>query len=85
MSQLSGVSGSGETCVAVRRAMRLAKNEGASVLLPTLNRSLAGMLQQLVDVACSDDVVRSLIEVTSFFELALEYVAVVRAREFSSV
>jgi hypothetical protein len=28
------------------------------------------MLRQLVDVACSDDVVRSRIEVTSFFELA---------------
>ncbi len=70
VSQLSGVSGSGKTCVAVRRAMRLAKNDGASVLLLTLNRSLAGMLRQLVDVACSDDAVRSRIEVTSFFELA---------------
>ena len=70
VSQLSGVSGSGKTCVAVRRAMRLAKNEGANVLLLTLNRSLAGMLRQLVDVGCSDDSVRSRITVTSFFELA---------------
>jgi hypothetical protein len=70
VSQLSGVSGSGKTCVAVRRAMNLAKNDGANVLLLTLNRSLAGMLQQLVDAACSDDVVRGRIEVTSFFELA---------------
>ncbi|MEA2897382.1 MAG: hypothetical protein QOJ84_2997 [Bradyrhizobium sp.] len=70
VSQLSGVSGSGKTCVAVRRAMRLAKKDGANVLLLTLNRSLSGMLRQLVDVACSDDVVRSRIEVTSFFELA---------------
>jgi hypothetical protein len=69
VSQLSGVSGSGKTCVAVRRAMRLAKNDGASVLLLTLNRSLAGMLRQLVNAACSDGAVRSRIEVTSFFEL----------------
>jgi len=70
VSQLSGVSGSGKTCVAVRRAMNLAKNDGAKVLLLTLNRSLAGMLQQLVDAACSDEIVRGRIEVTSFFELA---------------
>jgi hypothetical protein len=70
VSQLSGVSGSGKTCVAVRRAMRLAKIDGASVLLLTLNRSLAGMLRQLVDVACADEAVRSRIKVTSFFELA---------------
>jgi hypothetical protein len=70
VSQLSGVSGSGKTCVAVRRAMRLAKAEDARVLLLTLNRSLAGLLRQLVDVACPDDVIRGRIEVTSFFELA---------------
>ncbi|MGO3933683.1 hypothetical protein NP284_35875 [Rhodopseudomonas pseudopalustris] len=69
-SQLSGVSGSGKTCVAVRRALRLARKDGAKVLLLTLNRSLAGLLRQLVDMACPDQKVRDRIEVTSFFELA---------------
>jgi hypothetical protein len=70
VAQLSGVSGSGKTCVAVRRAMRLAKPAEARVLLLTLNRSLAGLLRQLVDAACLDERLRTRIEVTSFFELA---------------
>lgn len=69
-SQLSGVSGSGKTCVAVRRALRLAEAEPARVLLLTLNRSLAGLLEQLVVAACTKQKVRERIEVTSFFELA---------------
>jgi hypothetical protein len=69
-SQLSGVSGSGKTCVAVRRALRLAEVPESRVLLLTLNRSLAGLLGQLVDAACTNDGVRGRIEVTSFFELA---------------
>jgi hypothetical protein len=69
-AQLSGVSGSGKTCVAVRRALRLAEAPNAKVLVLTLNRSLAGLLKQLVDAVCIDDAVRSRIEVTSFFELA---------------
>ena len=69
-AQLSGVSGSGKTCVVVRRAMRLADEADSRVLLLTLNRSLAGMLRQLIDSACVDAAVRSRIEVTSFFELA---------------
>ncbi|KQS76376.1 3'-5' exonuclease [Rhizobium sp. Leaf383] len=70
VSQLSGVSGAGKTCVAVRRALRLAETEGARVLLLTLNRSLAGLLSQLVEATCSDADIRSRVEVTSFFELA---------------
>lgn len=71
-AQLSGVSGSGKTCVVVRRAIRLAQPEGAKVLLLTLNRSLAGLLRHLVDVACPDPDVRSRIRVISFFSLAQE-------------
>jgi hypothetical protein len=70
VSQLSGVSGSGKTCVVVRRAMRLAKQSSARVLVLTLNRSLSGLLRKLIDAACVDEAVRSRIEVTSFFELA---------------
>jgi hypothetical protein len=70
VAQLSGVSGSGKTCVAVRRALRLAEAPNANVLLLTLNRSLAGLLNQLVEACCIDRSVRDRIQVTSFFELA---------------
>jgi hypothetical protein len=69
-AQLSGVSGSGKTCVVVRRAMRLAELNGSRVLVLTLNRSLAGLLRKLVEAACLNEAVRSRISVTSFFELA---------------
>ena len=71
-AQLSGVSGSGKTCVIVRRAMRLAESSTGRVLLLTLNRSLAGLLQQLVDGVCVDDDVHARIKVSSFFDLARE-------------
>ena len=68
-AQLSGVSGSGKTCVLVRRAVRLAENETASVLILTLNRSLAGMLRKLVRASAAESEL-SRIEVISFFDLA---------------
>lgn len=72
-SQLSGVSGSGKTCIAVRRALRLAgSGADAKILLVTLNRSLAGLISKLADAAADSDGVRSRIKVTSFFELCQE-------------
>lgn len=68
-AQLSGVSGSGKTCVLVRRAVRLAEERDAQVLILTLNRSLAGLLRKLV-VASTDDATRERISVLSFFDLA---------------
>ena len=68
-AQLSGVSGSGKTCVLVRRAVRLAEKDNARVLILTLNRSLAGMLRKLV-CACAAESEFSRIEVISFFDLA---------------
>jgi hypothetical protein len=70
VAQLSGVSGSGKTCVTVRRALRLAGRPDARVLVLTLNRSLACLLKQLVEAACTDPAVLGRIQVTSFFELA---------------
>lgn len=72
-SQLSGVSGSGKTCIAVRRALRLADaGENEKVLLVTLNRSLAGLISKLVDAAATSAEIRSRVKVTSFFELCQE-------------
>lgn len=67
-AQLSGVSGSGKTCVLVRRAIRLAEKDTARVLILTLNRSLAGMLRKLV-LASATECELSRIEVISFFDL----------------
>lgn len=70
-AQLSGVSGSGKTCVVVRRALRLAESRSdARVLVLTLNRSLAGLLRHLVEASCIDQLVLERVHVTSFFELA---------------
>jgi len=71
-AQLSGVSGSGKTCVAIHRALRLAEtNPRSRVLIVTLNRALAGLIKSLVDAAAPAEVVRA-IEVKSFFQLCQE-------------
>ncbi len=73
-SLLSGVSGSGKTCVAVKRAIRLAEaNKQSQVLLITLNRSLAGLIRLLVDQAAIGLEERMRIKVISFFELCQEH------------
>lgn len=73
-AQLSGVSGSGKTCVAIHRALRLAAEEPrASVLIVTLNRSLAGLIEKLVDGAAPNQEVRATINVSSFFQLCQSF------------
>lgn len=71
--KLSGVSGSGKTSIAIRRAIRLAHmypNE--KILILTLNRALAGLISQIVDHACRDESTRSRIETKSMFSLGQE-------------
>ena len=68
-AQLSGVSGSGKTCVAIHRALRLAsESPRPRILVVTLNRSLAGLIENLIHAAATD-VIRKAITVTSFFGL----------------
>ena len=51
-ARLTGVSGSGKTCVIVHRAMRLAeKYPGEKVLVLTLSPALATLLNRLIDAA----------------------------------
>jgi hypothetical protein len=69
-AQLSGVSGSGKTCVLVKRAVRLTELADVRVLVITLNRSLAGLINQLVDATCLDSGTRQRIEVNSYFDFA---------------
>ncbi|MBV5275891.1 MAG: AAA family ATPase [Lamprocystis purpurea] len=71
-AKLSGVSGSGKTCIVVKRAVRLADTyEGERVLILTLNRQLARLINEMVEAACPVDV-RSRIDVKPFFSLCQE-------------
>jgi len=73
-AKLSGVSGSGKTCIIVNRAIRLAKkNPSRPVLILTLNKSLAALIEELVNHACGEKKTRALIKVQSFFGLCQEY------------
>jgi superfamily I DNA/RNA helicase len=72
-AKLSGVSGSGKTSIAIRRAIRLAgMYPSEKVLVLTLNRALADLISEIVNHACRDASVRSRIEVKSMFSLAQE-------------
>jgi superfamily I DNA/RNA helicase len=73
-AKLSGVSGSGKTCVVVNRAIRLAmKGPDKPVLILTLNKSLAALINELLDFACSNENIREKIISKSFFELCQDY------------
>jgi superfamily I DNA/RNA helicase len=65
---LTGVSGSGKTCVLVHRARFLArKYPGQRILVMTLNRSLSRLLHNLLAALCTPEELQS-IEVTAFYD-----------------
>lgn len=71
-SKLIGVSGSGKTCVVVRRAIRLAqKYQGAAVLVLTLNPALARLIEELIAV-CAPDGIGDQIKVRTLFSQCRE-------------
>ena len=71
-SKLVGVSGSGKTCIVVKRAIRLAeKYSNEKVLILTLNRPLALLINDMVAAACIPDI-RKQIFVMPFFSLCQE-------------
>ena len=68
-AKLVGVSGSGKTCVVVRRAVRLArKYPDEKILVLTLNPALAHLIQTLVAESC-DVSEASRITVKAFYQL----------------
>ena len=74
-TKLSGVSGSGKTCVVVRRAIALAEMyPDQKILVLTLNRSLATLIEMLVDKATLAEL-RKRIEVRPFFSLCQSLLA----------
>ena len=67
--KISGVSGSGKTCILVKRACALAKKYPEErILILTLNRSLANLIKDLVEKAALEEV-RPRIDVMPFFHL----------------
>jgi superfamily I DNA/RNA helicase len=71
-SKLLGVSGSGKTCVAIKRAIYLAeKYSDDNILLLTLNKSLAKLIQDLVLSAAPKEL-SGRISVKPFFEICQE-------------
>lgn len=72
-TKLSGVSGSGKTCVVVMRSIHLAKrNPSKPILIVTLNNSLSELIHNLLQAACPDEDVRNRIQCKSFFILCQE-------------
>ena len=56
-AKLVGVSGSGKTCVIVQRAIRLAReNPNEKILILTLNRQLARLIQDMTAAATTEEV-----------------------------
>ncbi|MCK5902344.1 MAG: UvrD-helicase domain-containing protein, partial [Cocleimonas sp.] len=73
IAKLLGVSGSGKTCIVIHRALRLAKKyPSEKILIITLNRSLARLINTLVDHAALPEI-RQQIEVKAFFEVCQSY------------
>jgi hypothetical protein len=71
-AKLVGVSGSGKTCVVVRRAVRLARKYPAEkVLVLTLNPALARLIRMLI-AECADPRDVDRITVQPFYELCRE-------------
>lgn len=66
---LTGVSGSGKTCILVHRARHLArKYPGERIGILTLSRTLAGLLQNLVNQLLAEDE-RKNVEVKAFYDV----------------
>jgi len=81
-AQLSGVSGSGKTCVAIKRALRLSeKSKDARVLLVTLNKSLVGLIRKLIALSATSDDLIQRIDVYSMFELSQKLIVDVGKRD----
>ncbi len=78
-ARLLGVSGSGKTCVAVKRAIRLANEyPKEKILITTINVALADLIKNLIQVAVSiesrQEEILKQIEVKSFWQLSKELI-----------
>lgn len=79
---LSGVSGSGKTCILVHRARRLAeKYPGERIGIITLNRSLARLIQNLVNKLCVKGE-NSSIHVMAFYDYFQSLIRTIGAHKY---
>lgn len=85
-ARLLGVSGSGKTCVVVKRSVRLAKKyPGQKILILTLNQSLSNLISSLITrlLECGEnEVLRDQIEVKSFWEISRDLIIEFRNHAF---
>jgi len=80
-ARLSGVSGSGKTCVVIKRAIRLAKKyDSEKILILTLNKALAKLINDLTDIACHKN--RGNICVMSFWDLCCHELRIFEPNDF---
>ena len=76
------MSGSGKTCVAIRRALRLAEfNPAAKLLIVTLNKSLVGLIKRLISLSAKTKNIEDQIEIISMFELSQKLIINVGNRD----
>jgi len=69
-AKLIGVSGSGKTAIVVKRAEYLAnKYPREKILVLTLNKALASLINDLINEVCPDEERRNRIDVYSFWKL----------------
>jgi superfamily I DNA and RNA helicase len=78
-ARLLGVSGSGKTCVAVKRAIRLAKKyPGEKILITTINESLSDLIKKLIQIALTieknPEQIAEQIEVKSFWNVCKDII-----------
>ena len=74
-SKLLGVSGAGKTCVVVHRAIYLAKKyPGESILVVTLNKPLAALIENLVKLLVEPEFEKQ-IQVHPFFKVCQDLLA----------
>lgn len=79
--ELRGVSGSGKTCVLAHRARRLAKLYNEPVLILTLNKSLALLIENLINDLCVEDETLP-IKVEAYYEYVTRLLKTVGLKDF---
>jgi superfamily I DNA/RNA helicase len=79
--ELRGVSGSGKTCVLAHRARRLANLYKKPVLILTLNKSLARLIENLIKDLCVEDETPP-IKVEAYYEYVTRLLKTVGLKDF---
>jgi superfamily I DNA/RNA helicase len=79
--ELRGVSGSGKTCVLAHRARRLANLYKEPVLILTLNKSLARLIENLIKDLCVEDETPP-IKVEAYYEYVTRLLKTVGLKDF---